>query len=509
MEWISIDNFLKRLKKKIWRGILFNNLINLIFICGIFSIIIILFSHFKSLLYLKEKIFYSYIIVLIFMIIKTILSKPSMKFVALQGDKLGLKEKLITYVELREDHNDFIDGTLNIFKEDLEDELQTFNVVKRYKYNINYRMILLSIIFLIISFGLYFIPSTSREEALELENINKNIKKEIVNIDKMKKDVLQEIKDDKEKKQTKDVFAKLKKELKKTYNYDKALAEMGKAEERLNSILKHNNKEKFKKMAGIFNGTSIKNSDFVMDLQRGEMNENNINSNNKISQVDKNKIKKNLYKNKMGLSNEVKEKIENQLMKKNATTKELAEAMKNANNDFEKNSKIAESKSKLLAKKEQKAFENGEGDKKSDDFALGGKESKYKYGEESNIKNNEDMVTGNGNSKREDNNSLGSSKTLENKEIKENANKGSIGKYNKSTDLKESKTLSNVNSKINSTGKIFDKSLEEIIGEKGEVKYMKKRWEEFKKEGMDYLFKYNIPLNKEDLVIEYFKELNK
>lgn len=219
---------------------------------------------------------------------------------------------------------------------------------------------------------------------------------------------------------------------------------------------------------------------------------------------------KSLNKNKDLLNdNNIKESLQNELMKKDTTTKDLVKSLKKEDKNFQLNSKLENTKDKLLSKNEQKGFENKEGNRKSEDFSLGVKENNYKYGENSNIKNTENTIGGNGNSKREDNNSIGSSKVSDNKEIREKANKGTIGKHDEATASKKSSIVSNVNSKINDSGKIFDKNVEDIIGEKGSIQSMENRWLDYKKEGMEYIFKYSIPLDKEDIVIQYFKALRK
>ncbi len=508
LKWKTVEDVLKKLRKKLWIEILLENLINGILIGSILGFSIVVLSHFKSIVYIKQKIFYIFIILLIFMIIKSILQNPSIEKVAKAGDNLGLKQRLITYVELKEDKD--MDGVFQIFKEDLEDELQNFDLIKKYKINLHYKKIICSIMIISISFGSYFIPSFSRENALEMEEINKSIKKEIVQIDKVKKDITKGLKDEKEKEEILQVFKKLKKELKNTYNYDKALMEVAKAQEKLNNITGMKNEKNLKLGASIFKGTSLQNSELVTALQSGNIDDKLFNNNMKISQSDKEKMIKNLNENKDFLNNnDIKESVQNELMKKETTTKDLVKSLKKQNDSFELSSKLGETKDKLLSKGEQKGFENREGNKKSENFSLGGKENNYKYGENSNIKSTQNTISGNGNSRREDNNSVGSSKVGDNKEVREKGNKGTIGKYKEATTVKKSNSVSNVNSKVNDSGKVFDKSVEEVIGENGSTQTMENRWLDYKKEGMDYILKYNIPLDKEEIVIDYFKALKK
>ncbi|KAJ48949.1 hypothetical protein BD780_000538 [Clostridium tetanomorphum] len=508
MQWKTVEYVLKKLRKKLWINILLKNLINGIFITSILGLFMVLLSHIKSIVYVKEKIFYISIILLMFMIIKSILQKPSIEKVAKVGDKLGFKERLITYVELKEDND--LDGVFQIFKEDLEDELQNIDLIKKYKINLCYKKILYTLMIVIISCGSYFIPSLSREKALEMEDVNRNIKKEIVEIDKAKKDIIKDSKDENEKKEISQVFEKLKKALKNTYDYDKAMSQILKAEEKLNNINSMKSGKNLKAMASIFKGTSLENSELTTALQSENIDEKLFNNNIKISQSDKEKMLKSLNKNKDLLNdNNIKESLQNELMKKDTTTKDLVKSLKKEDKNFQLNSKLENTKDKLLSKNEQKGFENKEGNRKSEDFSLGVKENNYKYGENSNIKNTENTIGGNGNSKREDNNSIGSSKVSDNKEIREKANKGTIGKHDEATASKKSSIVSNVNSKINDSGKIFDKNVEDIIGEKGSIQSMENRWLDYKKEGMEYIFKYSIPLDKEDIVIQYFKALRK
>lgn len=508
LEWKTVEQVLKKLYKKLWLQRLVKSLINAFLIISIFTFILVLLSHFIPIVYLKEKLFYISFLLFIAMLVKTIIKKPSLKEVARLGDKLGLQEKLLTYIEFSNKYDK--SEIFQIFKDDLEDELQEFDLVKRYNMGIDPKRIITAFIIILLSFGTYFFPSFSREIALERETINKDIKKEVAKIKEEKKDIIDNIEDKEIKEEASKVIKKLNKQLNKTYEYDKALKEMSKAEEELNHIKEKNYKKNLQQVSSLFKGTYIENTNFDNKLREGTIDDNTLKEDNfNISKEDRKKISGNLKSNKDFLKDEeFKNKIGKELEKEDITTKDLMNSIKNERDKIKFGGEFRDSKEKLIAKKDEKNFGNGEGDKKSKDFSMGEKESSYKYGENSKNGGIQQKIKGEGNSKSEDNNAVGGSKTGQNKEIKENANKGTIGRYDKETKEGEEGNVSKLKSKVNKEGKLTNKSIEEIAGEIGENQHMQNKWLEYKKQGMDYILKYEIPMDKEDIVIEYFKELN-
>lgn len=508
MEWKTVEQVLKGLFKKLWLEKLLKNLVNVLLAIAVFIFVLIVTSHFIPIVYLKEKLMYISFILFMAICLKVLIKKPSLEETARVGDKLGLKEKLLTYIEFnnKSDENE----VFNTFKNDLEDELQEFELIKKYKMDVKPKKILIAFIIIILSIGTYFIPSDSREIALEKENVNKEIKEEITKIKEEEKVIIENIEDKEIKEEASKVIKKLNKELNKTYQYDKSLKEIAKAEEKLNHIREKNYGKSLQQVSSLFKGTDIEGTELNDKLKNGIIDDNILKENNfNISKLDKNKISNNLKNNKEMLSNkEFKNRLENELKKEDLTTKDLIKSIKSKKDEVKFEGEFKNSKEKLIAKKDEKNFGNGEGDKKPNDFSMGKKESLYKYGENSKNGGMQKKLKGNGNSKNEDNNSLGSSKTGENKDVKENANKGSIGKYNKETKQGEKGNISNLKSKVNKEGKLTNKSIEEVTGEVGENQYIKNKWLEYRKQGMDYILKYEIPVDKQDIVVDYFRELN-
>lgn len=508
LEWKTIEQILKKLLKKLWLERLLKNLINVLLMSSIGIFVLVLYSHFTLIFYLKEKLFYISFILFIATLLKTIIKKPSLDEAARLGDKLGLKEKLLTYIEFNSRNDE--SEVFQIFRNDLEDKLQEFDLIKKYRMDIRPKKILVAFIIVVLAVGTYFIPSFSREMALEKESINKNIKKEVSKIKEEKKDIVENIKDKETKEEVSEVIKKLNKELNKTYEYDKALKEIAKAEEKLNYIKEKKHNKNLQRVSSLFKGTDIENRDLNNKLKDGIIDDSILKENNfSISKEDKKKILDNLKSNKeFSSSKEFKDKIQKELSKEDLTTKDLIKSIKNQKDEIKFASEFRNSKEKLTAKKDEKNFENGQGDKKSKDFSMGEKESSHKYGESSKNGGIQEKIKGEGNSKSEDNNVIGGSKTGNNKEVKESANNGTIGRYDKETKQGAKGNISNLKSKVNKEGKLINKSIEEVTGEIGERQYMKNKWLEYKKQGMDYILKYEIPIDKEDIVIEYFKELN-
>lgn len=507
MKWKTIDDILKKLFIKVWFQILLKNLLGMIFISSILTGVFIIISHFKVVVYLEKKILYIWSILFFISLIKTILNKPSNKQIAMEGDKLGLQEKLLTYVELdNKKHND----TFEIFKNDLEDELQDFDLIKKYSIKFNNKYALASLFIIIASLGINFIPSTVKEQTSEIEVINKNIRNIAKDTKKAEKKMVEGIKDGKDKKEAEKILKQLEKKLNKTYDYNKAYEEICKTEEQIKNLKATNNRQNEKLLSSLLKGTTLEGSKLDFQLSTGNVNNKDLNSENaQLSTQDVKKISDNLSKNKdIKYNKDFKNKVEKVLSKPKVTSKELVKSIENKNQDIKFTNEFNKSKDKLVAKKAEKDFESSSGNKKSDNFTLGKKQSSYKYGDKSKKKSSDEKISGNGDTKNEDNNSVGSSKTGFNKEVKEKANNGTIKKESGNKASYKSENVLNVNSRTNNKGNMFNKSVEEVKGQQGKSEYMKGSSFNYRKEYMDYMEKYNIPMDKENMIIEYFDKIN-
>lgn len=511
MERKTIHGELRRLSFKIWRQKFLHDFIEINFWGSIGALIISIISHIKSVIFLRQKLSAFWIILNVFIIIKTMLHKPSLKEAAACGDRLGLQEKLVTYIEFENKGKYKESSIFKSFKSELEDELQYFDVVKKYKININLKKLISYALIILVSFAVYFIPSSCMEEARESEKIHTDIKNERLNIKEKGKNALTDIKSKNIKKDTSNVLNTLSKELKNNYSYDDALEKINETEQKLNEIENEKYEEDMKTLSQMFKGTSLEDSRFSSELKNGNCDESILNEEVNIPQSDKDKILKNIDNMKEFKDEDVKNAIKNKITSNEIKGKDIIKSLKKSSDgEVKLKEQLNKSLVKLSNQKNQKNFENGSGDKISDNFLLGGKKTTYKYGEKSDIKDTEKNTKGQGNEEREDNNSIGSSKTGENSKVKEKANSGTIKKGEISSyKTEENSSPSLADSKISDNGKLIDKGLKNIKGQYGSKKTMQNAWLNSESTKISSVFKYDIPSDKKSLVTDYFKKLER
>ncbi|MFD3157704.1 hypothetical protein ACFIJ5_12685 [Haloimpatiens sp. FM7330] len=515
MKWQSVEKILKKLSNKLWFERIIQNLINSVLIFSFITLIMVLISHFTPIVYLYKKMLYLLGFIVMIFAVKSVFEKPTIKKAAVVGDKTGLDERLITYVEYMDDDSDMA----LVFKEEVENEIQDYDILKKYRYNFKFKYIIISAMILVIAFGSSFIPTESRKSSMEMEKVNKELRKEARKINSRGKTLANKCKDEKQKEQLLSILDDLNKNLKKTYDYKKAAAEISQSEEKLDDLKYSQNREMLRQLSGMFKGTSLENSKFAKALENGNFsNAENMSDNIKFSQKDKDKVIKNAKEiadsgkfNDNKFSKEIKDKLDN----KELNSKNIVDAVKKASNKSDitipnkEKMKLDKAKEKFLAKSNGKDIKDTIGNSKSNSFALGDRKS-YKNAEKSNINKGENRSGGDGSQAKEDNNAVGgSSNRVLKSRVSEKANEGTIGKYKKSVDtLRKNNDISNVKGKTCKDGGIYKKDVQEVIAKNGRYKPMENKWLEYKKEGMNYVWKYEVPIDKQDLVVKYFKALN-
>ncbi|KPU43354.1 hypothetical protein OXPF_27950 [Oxobacter pfennigii] len=507
MEWKTVGDELKKLSRKLWAEKLGVNSITSGILGGSAAFITIITSRFMPVLHLKEKLMYIYIAMAAFVTVKTIIDRPSMKEAALCGDRLGFKERFITFLELKgKEHKSHI---FEIFLDQLEEDLQNFNLKKTYKIKINSKRTAAFILLIFLSLAAYFMPSASADIASEAENINRDIRSEALKLDEEAKAALEDVKDGEIKKEAMSILDELNSRLNKTYNYEKALGELQKAEEKLKSLEDKAYKNNLRHMSKIFEGTSLQNSSLHVSLLSGNIPEDMMEQNFPISPEDRDKMLENLNNiEEFKESKSIKNEIENKLKSGEIKGKDMASsAKKEIGEEIKLAEELTDSKEKLAAKKNMRDFESREGDKKSDEFSFGERQEGYKYGENSSLNETQEIAKGQGMERRENNDALGSAKTGENSEVKENANEGTIAREDNSVENAGESEVSSVDSRANEEGSMIDKGYSEISGEKGESRTMESTWLKYNEEGIEGVLKAEIPMEKGSLVIDYFQQL--
>jgi hypothetical protein len=474
-------------------------------------------SHFRSIVYVPHKALYFSIFVIILFLIIGLFNKPSIEFAAKIGDSTGFNERFITYLEFKEENNPVIE----IFKEEVENELQNYNLLKKYKFKMKYKNLISAVLILLISFAVYFIPTPTRGESIERENVNKEIKKEIIKLDKTlsrNNEADNGLKNNELKKEAVNIIKNLERNLQKSYNT--AAANVSKAQKKLQMLSNKGKSDEIKALAGLFEGISEEFNDLQKAVSEGNMEEAaRIADSMQLSKNQQKALKRNLEEylsrhKKVDFNKELKE-LKKQVDSEAISGEELSDTIKKlyAKKEFtdKKNDefKLQNMKEKFIAKAENnKAIENKGGRDSLSSFTMGDVDDNS-YGQESDMSEGEIKAGGAGNKKMDSPNGVGGSGKAASGRGDGEKSFGDVGKNESSQLIGENNNdISTVKGKIGEKGNVYSKSAEEIIAQNGEMKYMENKWRQFKKERMKYIEKYEVPLDEKEIVVEYFKQLN-
>ncbi|MBF8982524.1 spore cortex biosynthesis protein YabQ [Lutibacter sp. B2] len=514
----KIDIILNKLRRKIWISNIVKSLIDVLFIASIGFLCFIIIAHITPVVYVFNKglILITYMIILGFIV--GVLRRPSIVKTALVGDKLGLKQRLETYLEYK-NCDVFI---CEIFKEETEDTLDNFNLLKKYKFNIQWKKVLISCVVCVLSVGIYFIPSLSMDKAIEKQDINKELKEEAKNISELKKNIGQDEEDENisenYKKEILLSLDNLEKKLNKSFDYNEGALQVSDMEKKLKKMNSKNTSEDMKCIAGIFDGL-----DNEENLQKEMFSYKNVNTYNKLNNEEftdkeQERISENIKtmqkssKNYNDKQKELLNKIKTTTEDKNLSGNKLQELIKKDNKKMEKfekdaQTKLTSMKERLLAKGNE-GFKSLGGEEKGADFAKGENDD-HKNGEINNEKSDQMAIGDDGNQRIKSSSGVGGSGIGGDSED-DVAKEGKVDKNNKVTRLGEDgNNRSNVKGNWQNEGSITNKYSEDVILVNGEFKSMDSMYNIFKKEGMEYISKQEIPLEHRQLVIEYFDKLNR
>ena len=226
----AILMFLNRASKRIKANFLLNlSIVGLkLLLCLIFSLLLI--SLFVTIPYVEEICIAILVIGLIVTLIYGFIKAPKKDKVALMVDSKGLDERLTTSLELIN-----CDDNISIAqKKDTIERIESFDIKKRIKINIDKKQLLLSLGLIIMCILVMFVPTTARKEAQKIRNFDKYQKSVIEKIEKENKEIEKsEDLSDEEKEEVKKLLEDAVKELKESENK----SEVNKTLERLEKKL--------------------------------------------------------------------------------------------------------------------------------------------------------------------------------------------------------------------------------------------------------------------------------
>lgn len=517
----KVDYVIGKLRKKIWINRIQKDMTCTFSIGATGVFVWVLTGHILPIVYLLKKIVFFIAVMLPLGIIVGLCSRPSLRYTILVGDGLGLQNRLSTYMEYRNEE----DSIIEVFKEEVEEALDEKDIVKDYKICFPWKIVMLGFFILVLSLGLYFLPSRGREDAQKRETIHQDLMEESKKLEEARKEIEEDLSENHDKVQEPEYkillsLQNLEKKLNRSYDYQHAAAYIADTQKKVMSYNEEIEKKNRERYAGIFNGIdeehkSLKSAIAANDIDKAC----EILKKEDFTVEDKKKIRENIEKIKKGFDeeqNEYKDSLTNEIktaLEEEKMGEKLSELLQR-HHTIKKEFQIAEQttiklqsmKERVMDKSSTDGFKSFDGSEKGTDFARGENES-TENGEASNA-NADELALGNeGNKSMGDANGLGggSGKAYGSSD---EAKEGKVEKQELATRLGvEAGETSYVQSTWQETGEIINKKADQVVSIEGESQELDRLYKNFKEEGMEYVLKQEIPLEYKELVIHYFDTL--
>lgn len=506
---------LKRLRRRIWAERILNWIINGMLALGIIIILLMTVIHLYPLVYPLKKAVYVLALVMTVALSIGFLQRPKLRDAACLGDSLGLEDRLITYIEYKEENTPFI----KVFLEDLEDILKDHDFLKRYRLRLRSKRLFAGILMICISFGLYCLPTESREVAKEREEINKIVRAEAEEIKKLLEEENALSKDEELQGEARDILEDLEKRLKDTYDFNEAAGEIYNAQRKIEDILKKDHIDTIEALCGAFQGASTANEDLKNALKSGDIESAiKLSKNRSFTDKEQGEMLQGLeLEEKRPHTTTTKEKlnaIRKDLEKKSFTGEALAKTIKSlrdreAMENVEKGvlDELKETKERFIAKSDS-GMKNMGGQDKVSTFTKG-KETDLSSGEASNNQGNELLAGGVGNKAMSNTEGVGGGKGSASGKGTDQGVFGEVERATEANRLGEAEgSISKISGQSSEAGNITSKFSDRALAIEGEKMDLQGALMEYKKEGMKYVYKQNIPVGRRELVMEYFMQLS-
>ncbi|MGF7058971.1 hypothetical protein [Brassicibacter mesophilus] len=224
------------------------------------SLLLMLISRFFPVLFIWNKLFKIGIVLCIVGIIWAIIKRPSYYDTGVLADSMGLKERVVTSLELFEDNSNLS----NIQKQDTIEKLSDDELKKNISLKPPIKILVVAISLIVFSIMVGFIRTSSYEIALQQQENKQLIEKEKENIKKVEKEI---VKDKQLSVEEKSKIEKKLKELRKQLNKPKDLQKLQKdilkAKKEINEIEKELKDKKIKQISD-----KLANKEFTRELAK-------------------------------------------------------------------------------------------------------------------------------------------------------------------------------------------------------------------------------------------------
>ena len=278
----EIDSFIKKASIRIGVNFLIRNLIIALNIALGISIFVIVLSLFFPIPFRGELAYGSIIVLVMLSIGYSFIRRYKKKKVALIVDSKGLNERVTTYLEYKDRDDDFAKAQ----REDTLDAIRDFNIKERLPLVLPKKEVILAVVLTVVCILMSFINTPATEKANKIRELDK-IKKDMIEEIKKEEEKIDDLKNltEDEKKELKTALENAKEQIKESDKKE----ELNKANERLEKKL-DTLRDKLKSEDG------KKDIDKIKDNLLKESKENM----KKEAQKDENAVKNNLMKTEEG-----------------------------------------------------------------------------------------------------------------------------------------------------------------------------------------------------------------
>lgn len=229
---IRLKYFIKKLIKYLSFALL---------VWSVSSLILMLISKVVPITFVWQKITYPILLYILISIGWTIYKRPSLKDTAYLIDSFGLKERIITSLELK-DQNSSIS---KLQKNDTIDGLKKNNFKEKISLVPPFKPLLIMLILVLATVIVGFIPSKTYYRAKEIEENKGKIEKTVEDIKKVEEKIAKDkILTELDKKEIENKLNELKKKLKKASTPEEMNKEISKTKKKLENLLEELKKEK-------------------------------------------------------------------------------------------------------------------------------------------------------------------------------------------------------------------------------------------------------------------------
>lgn len=516
MKSLRIDKQLKKLRRKIWMNKTIQIISYMFLLGGIAVFICMLLGHLYGMVYPIQKGMKLLWVFSFMGILAGVCSRPTLHHAATIGDEIGLEDRLKTYLEYINEENPLA----ACFKEEVEDKLEGFELLKKYNFYIPIKGILLSVVILFLSFGFSFVPSRGWEAAQEKVNINKSLRAEIGKIKEMERKIESEAedKDDVNHEDFKEIInplQELRKKLEETFSYKDGALEIVAAQEKIKAYEQVQNRRNRELFSGLFQDLEKSHSAMTSAFSEGNTGEAlALLENTSFTEKEQERILHNLNE----LENRInKEDFKNSLKQMQTQGKEGSLEGKNLINMLEdlkymQKLQLAQDtvfqldsmKERTLAKTiEEIDSVNGDYHQANEG---NGKRDEMGDGEQTNHGVNEIALGNEGNQSMNQADGVGGSGGRADGEGGR-AQEGQVARKENETKLEEKGKQDYLQGIWNENGKLTERKSSQVIEIEGSSQSLSVLQKTFQQEGMDYVTKQEIPLEHRSLVVEYFEKI--